>query len=251
MSRNVSIVKKFLMSQPFYEDGFEYQFISVEPEEDWAIKFTVNVILPKRGQSFVVEKFSYDVGNIIENASRYTGEKISYTEYILIEGKPIPENGVYINPEDCDEIIRSLNENVKKVTLSNDKDVSDVRAKISFSRNKERDKFYMMDSHQYLDFFLIYDIGRIEYNNTPVRVSEKMFDDFGEVFNEKLQNSSRFRDELQNIIYSVLEPSMKINNIDVFINAQYWINKIDGMEALSTGNSFKTEFVPEMFIQTS
>ena len=251
MSRNVSIVKKFLMSQPFYEDGFEYQFISVEPEEDWAIKFTVNVILPKRGQSFVVEKFSYDVGNIIENASRYTGEKISYTEYILIEGKPIPENGVYINPEDCDEIIRSLNENVKKVTLSNDKDVSDVRAKISFSRNKERDKFYMMDSHQYLDFFLIYNIGRIEYNNTPVRISEKMFDDFGEVFNEKLQNSSRFRDELQNIIYSVLEPSMKINNIDVFINAQYWINKIDGMEALSTGNSFKTEFVPEMFIQTS
>ena len=115
MSRNVSIVKKFLMSQPFYEDGFEYQFISVEPEEDWAIKFTVNVILPKKGQSFVVEKFSYDIGNIIENASRYTSEKISYTEHILIEGKPIPEYGAYINLEDCDEIIRSLNENVKQV----------------------------------------------------------------------------------------------------------------------------------------
>jgi len=251
MSRNVSIVKKFLMSQPFYEDGFEYQFISVEPEEDWAIKFTVNVILPKKGQSFVVEKFSYDIGNIIENASRYTSEKISYTEHVLIEGKPIPEYGVYINPEDCDEIIRSLNENVKQVTLSNDKDVSDVRTKISFSRNKERDKFYMMDTHQYIDFFLRYDIGRIEYNNTPVRISEKMFDDFGEVFNEKLQNSARFRDALQEIIYIVLEPSIKINNIDVFINAQYWINKIDGMEALSTGNSYKTEFMPEMFIQTS
>ena len=251
MSRNVSIVKKFLMSQPFYEDGFEYQFISVEPEEDWAIKFTVNVILPKKGQSFVVEKFSYDIGNIIENASRYTSEKISYTEHVLIEGKPIPEYGVYINPEDCDEIIRSLNENVAQVTLSNDKDVSDVRTKISFSRNKERDKFYMMDTHQYIDFFLRYDIGRIEYNNTPVRISEKMFDDFGEVFNEKLQNSARFRDALQEIIYIVLEPSIKINNIDVFINAQYWINKIDGMEALSTGNSYKTEFIPEMFIQTS
>ena len=44
---------------------------------------------------------------------------------------------------------------------------------------------------------------------------------------------------------------LKIDNIDVFINAQYWINKIDGMEALSTGNSYKTEFIPEMFIQTS
>jgi hypothetical protein len=251
MNRTASIVKKFLMSQPFFEDGFEYQFISVEPDEDWAIKFTVNVLLPKKGQSFVVEKFSHDIASIIENASKYIGEGISYTENILIEGKPIPENGVYINLEDSDEIIRSLNENVRQVTLSNNKDVSDVSARISFYRNKDRDKFYLMDSHQYIDFFIIYDIGRIEYNNTPVRISEKMFDDFGEVFNEKLQNSNRFRDELQDIIYSVLEPSIKINNIDVFINTDYWINKIDGMEALSTGNSYKTEFIPEMFIQTS
>jgi hypothetical protein len=251
MNRTASIVKKFLMSQPFFEDGFEYQFISVEPDSDWAIKFTVNVLLPKKGQSFVVEKFSYDIGVIIENASRYIGEGISYTENILVEGRPIPENGMYINPEDCDEIIRSLNENVKQVTLSNDKDVSDVRARISFSRNKERDKFYLMDSHHYMDFFLRYSIGRIEYNNTPVRINQKMFDDFGEVFNEKLQNSSRFRDELQDIIYRVLEPSIKIEDLEVYINAQYWINKIDGMESLSKGNSYKTEFIPEMFIQTS
>jgi hypothetical protein len=69
---------------------------------------------------------------------------------------------------------------IKSTGLDPDKDVSDVRTKISFSRNKERDKFYMMDTHQYIDFFLRYDIDRIEYNNTPVRISEKMFDDFGE-----------------------------------------------------------------------
>jgi hypothetical protein len=235
------------MSQPFFQDGFEYQFISVEPDEDWAIKFTVNVLLPKKGQSFVVEKFSYDIADIIENVSKYISEGISYTENILIEGRPIPESGIYINPEDCDEIIRSLNENVKQVTLSNDKDVSDVRAKISFSRNKERNKFYLMDAHQYIDFYLIYNIGRIEYNGMPVRINEKSFDEFGEVFNEKLQYSNRFRDTLQDIIYTVLEPSIKIKNIEVFINVQYWINKIDGMEVLSDGNSTKYDFVPEMF----
>ena len=251
MNRVAPIAKKFLMSQPFFEDGFEYQFISVEPDEDWAIKFTVNVLLPKKGQSFVVEKFSYDIGVIIENASRYIGEGISYTEDILVEGRPIPENGTYINNEDCDEIIRSLNENVRQVTLSNNKDVSDVRARISFSRNKDRNKFYTMDSHQYIDFYLIYNIGRIEYNNTPVRISEKMFDDFGEVFNEKLQDSTRFRDMLQDIIYTVLEPSIKIGYVDIFINAQYWIHKIDGMEVLVDGNSTNYDFIPEMFTQTS
>ena len=84
MNKIASFAKKFLMSQPFFEDGFEYQFISVEPDSDWAIKFTVNVLLPKKGQSFVVEKFSYDIGVIIENASRYIGEGISYTENILV-----------------------------------------------------------------------------------------------------------------------------------------------------------------------
>jgi hypothetical protein len=250
MNRTASIVKKFLMSQPFFEDGFEYQFISVEPDSDWAIKFTVNVLLPKKGQSFVVEKFSYDIGVIIENASRYIGEGISYTENILVEGRPIPENGVYINDEDCDEIIRSLNENVKQITLSNDKDVSDISAKISFYRNREK-IFYSMDVHEYIDFYLRYDISRIEYNNTPVRISEKMFDKFGEVFNDKLQDSTRFRDGLQDIIYRVLEPSIKIQDIEVYINAQYWIDKIDGMEVLVDGNSTIYEFIPEMFIEIS
>jgi hypothetical protein len=251
MNRVAPIAKKFLMSQPFFEDGFEYQFISVEPDSDWAIKFTVNVLLPKKGQSFVVEKFSYDISGIIDNTSKYIGEGISYTENILVEGKPIPENGLYINEEDCDEIIRSLNENIKQVTLSNSHDVSEVRAGISFSRNKNRKKFYLMDSHQYIDFFLIYNIGRIEYNGTAVRINQKMFDDFGEVFNEKLQESTRFRDKLQDIIYTVLEPSIKIDNIDVFINAQYWLNKIDGMEVIVDGYSTKYDFIPEMFIEIS
>lgn len=251
MSNTAKIAKKFLMSQPFYEDGVEYQFISVEPDEDWAIKFTVNVLLPKKGQSFVVEKFSYDIQNILDKVSYYIGDSISYTENILVEGKPIPKYGVYINPEDCDEIIRSINQNVKHVELSNDRDVSSVRADISFFRNTVREHFYLMDSHMYIDFFLKYNISKIEYNDTPVYVNEKMFDDFGEVFNEKLQNSDRFREFLQDIIYRVLEPSIQISDIEVYINAQYWINKVDGMEVLSNGNSIKYEFEPEMFKKIS
>jgi len=250
MSNIIKIVKKFLMSQPFFEDGVEYQFISVEPDDEWDIKFTVNVLLPKKGQSFVVEKFSYDINTIIINASKYIDDTISYTEHILVEGKPIPEYGVYINDEDCDEIIRSLNENVRHITLSNEKDVLDVSAKISFYRNREK-IFYSMDVHEYIDFYLIYDISRIEYNNTPVRISEKMFDKFGEVFNDKLQDSTRFRDNLQDIIYRVLEPSIKIEYIEVYINAQYGMNKIDGMKVFLDDFKAGYDFTPEMFIEIS
>ena len=249
---NVSkIAKKFLTSQPFYNDGFEYQFISVEDDLYDAIKFTVNVLLPKKGQSFVVEKFSYDIRDIIENMSKFIGQGVSYSEKILVEGKPIPEYGVYINDEDCNEILRALNENVRHVQVSNDRDVSSVRANISFSRNKERNKFYLMDSHQYIDIFLTYNISNFEYNDVPVNVNLKTIDEFAEVFNEKLQNSDLFRDKLEDIIYRVLEPSFHIEFLEVYINAQYWIDKVEGIEVHSTGNSFTTDFTPEMFNQTS
>jgi hypothetical protein len=82
MERIFKIVKKFLLSQPYYEDGFEYQFVSVELD-DVIIDFTVNVVLPKKEQSFTVEKFSYDIANIMENISKYVGEQIVYMEHIL------------------------------------------------------------------------------------------------------------------------------------------------------------------------
>ena len=249
MSNITKIAKKFLMSQPFYNDGFEYQFISVEDDSYGAIKFTVNVLLPKKGQSFVVEKFSYDIADIIENMSKFIGQGVSYSEKILVEGKEYPD--IYINTEYCDEFIRALNENVKYVTVSNDKDVSSFSANISFSRNKERENFYLLDAHQYIDIFLKYNIGNFEYNGVPVNVNLKTIDEFAEVFNEKLQNSDRFRDILQDIIYRVLEPSFQIEYLEVYYNAQYWIDKVEGIEVHSTGNSFTTDFSPEMFIEIS
>ena len=251
MGNIVKIAKKFLMSGPFYNDGFEYQFISVEDDLYDAIKFTVNVLLPKKGQSFVVEKFSYDIADIIENMSKFIGQGVSYSENIIVEGRTSPEEGLYLNDEDCDEIIRALNENVKYVEVSNNKDVSSVRANISFSRNKERNKFYLMDSHHYIDIFLKYNISNFEYNDVPVNVTLKTIDEFAEVFNEKLQNSDRFRDKLQDIIYRVLEPSLQIEYLEVYYNAKYWIDKVEGIEVHSTGNSFTTDFSPEMFTQIS
>ena len=249
MNQILKFAKKFLMSEPFYNDGFEYQIISVEDDSYNAIKFTVNVLLPKKGQSFVVEKFSYDIRDIIEDMSKFLGQEVSYSEKILVEGKEAPK--LYINPEDCDEIIKALNENVKHVVMSNDRDVSSVRTNISFSPNKDRDKFYLIDDHQYIDIFLKYNISNFEYNDVPVNVNLKKIDEFAEVFNEKLQNSERFRMKLEDIIYRVLEPSFHIEFIEVYYNAQYWINKVDGIEVHSMGDSRTTDFSEDMFTQTS
>ena len=248
MEKILKIVKKHLLSQPFYEDGFEYQFISAEVDDDISIDFTVNVILPEKGQSFVVEKFSYDIANIIDNVSKYMGEKIVYMEHILVEGKPAPKSGIYISPEDSKEIIRSLNENVNKVTLSNHNDVSYVESKISF---RFYEKFYSLDDATYIDINLDYNLSNLIYNDEPVNLNMKKIDEFAEVFNGKLQGSDRFRDKLQDIIYTVLNPIIKIRDIEVYVNANFWIDKVDGMEVHDSGGSLRKDFTPEMFTPAS
>jgi hypothetical protein len=112
MDKLVKIVRKYLTSQPHFEDGFEYQFVSVELDEV-IVNCVVNVILPKKGQSFLVEKFSHDIQNIMLFVSQMIGEKIQYNVKILVDGKPEPNDGLYISPKDLNEIIRRINENIK------------------------------------------------------------------------------------------------------------------------------------------
>ena len=116
---NFKIIKKILMSETFNVDGFEYQFISVEPYQDWGTNIVVNVVLPKKGQSFVVEKFSEDISHIIKRFSDYLGSVISYNEKILVDGRPVPKMGVYINKEDQNEIINALNGNMSNFSINN------------------------------------------------------------------------------------------------------------------------------------
>jgi hypothetical protein len=249
MEKIFKIVKKYLLSQPYFEDGFEYQFVSIELD-DIIIDFTVNVVLPKKGQSFCVDKFSQDISNIMENVSKYFGEQIVYMEHILVDGRPAPKSGIYINPEDCNEIIRALNGNMRHVEVSNDNDVSSVYTDISFRPGK-RSEFYSMDAHQYINIYLSYSLSNIVYNDEPVNLNMKMVDEFAEIFNEKLQNSDSFLSKLQDILYRIMEPSLKIEDLEVYFNPFYWIDKVEGMETHANGNSFETDFSEEMFKKTS
>jgi hypothetical protein len=252
MEKIFKIVKKFLLLQSYTENGFEYQFISVKLDDN-IIDFTVNVVLPKKGQSFVVDVFSYDISNIITNMSKHFGEQIVYMEHILVDGRPAPKDGVYINPEDCDEIIRALNENIKYISVTNNgihTDRFSVGSNISFTPQK-RNEFYSMDSHQYINIYLIYNLSNIKIDGNPVELDMKMVNEFAEVYNEKLQDSDSFLTKLQDIIYRVLEPSLKIEDLEVYYNPFYWIGKVEGMETHADGNSFKTDFSEEMFKKIS
>lgn len=249
MDNVIKVIRRYLTSQPHFEDGFEYQFVSVELDVV-IVNCVVNVILPKKGQSFLVEKFAQDIENIMLFVSQIVGEQISYLAKILVEGKPVPNDGVYINPEDSDEIIRRVNENIKYVVVSNSNEKINVGANISFSRPK-RGEFYLLDSYQYIDIFLDYKLQNIKVNDEPAEVNLRKIDIFADVFNQKLQDEDSFKDKLIEILYQILEPSLKNEDMEVYINPQYWITSVEGIETTGDGGTNERGFSDDMFIQTS
>ena len=232
---NFKIIKKILMSETFNVDGFEYQFISVEPYQDWGTNIVVNVVLPKKGQSFVVEKFSEDISHIIERFSTYLGSVISYNEKILVDGRPVPKMGVYINKEDQNEIINALNGNMSNFSINNgnvykDKIVDLIKIKGSLKWKKAK-KFY--DHYESIDFYFYYDVSNVIVNDGKLNINPGEIDKFATVLNDMLNDNHNFRDEIIDNIYMVLDHTTKIEHLDanVYYNAHYYLDRINGKKS--------------------
>ena len=232
---NFKIIKKILMSETFNVDGFEYQFISVEPYQDWGTNIVVNVVLPKKGQSFVVEKFSEDISHIIKRFSDYLGSVISYNEKILVDGRPVPKMGVYINKEDQNEIINALNGNMSNFSINNgnvykNKIVDLIKIKGSLKWKKAK-KFY--DHYESIDFYFYYDVSNVIVNDGELNINPSEIDKFATVLNDMLQDNHNFRDEILDNIYMVLDHTTKIEHLDanVYYNAHYYLDRINGKKS--------------------
>ena len=223
------------MSETLNVDGFEYQFISVEPYQDWGTNIVVNVVLPKKGQSFVVEKFSEDISHIIKRFSDYLGSVISYNEKILVDGRPVPKMGVYINKEDQNEIINALNGNMSNFSINNgnvykNKIVDLIKIKGSLKWKKAK-KFY--DHYESIDFYFYYDVSNVIVNDGKLNINPSEIDKFATVLNDMLNDNHTFRDEILDNIYMVLDHTTKIEHLDakVYYNAHYYLDRINGKKS--------------------
>lgn len=246
MNNLIKFTKKFLMLEPFIVDGFEYQFISVEPYEDFGIEITVNVILPKKGQSYVIEKFSYDVYHILENMNQYYGTTISYQEVILVEGQ-LPKRRAYINEEDQNEIIDSLNGNLSNFSIfTTGSDYDTFRIKGSMDWEKVEKRFYEVNGSD-IDVYFYFNVSDIVVNNGEFGINPSQIDEFTSTLNDRLQDNDQLRDKAQDTIYRVLEPSTQIENLEVYFNANYYLNKINGKEYKPTSPDMG--FKRRMFIE--
>ena len=245
MSDLSKIIKKMLMSHPFLENGCEYHFIKVEPDGDKiapAYNITVNVILPKKNQSYATPVFSDDIIEIIDNVSKYLDTSISYHEKILVNGKQPVKDGVYISPEKEQKVLKEIQQRIQTAELITNKTNS---LKFNIHWEPSNGYFSKFDG-DYITFYFYVKLSNFKINGKTVSPNLDMIDELAGVVSDMMYDSDRFKDEVENILYSTLRDEINLLKIDnLYVQPLWHVKSIDGLDVHPTVNHF--DINDEMF----
>lgn len=243
------IIIKSLKNSSFENDGFIYNFYDVIFNSEGKISqrhsttgyydFFVNVILPNKNQSYSIIKFEYDLNNYISNFSKYFGSSLSYRLHFLVDGEDPPL--VYINPESLYEIVDAVEQSIKKGTLEF-KNGKKITFDIDILQPKERNFTEFNDDQ--INFYFPLNVGNVFYDGEKIDVSKfdkEKFEDFAGYLNELFIDDDGSRGRMENIIYEILEPQLKLGECDQFIQANTYVAQLYGKDVKPGWGNFKIE----------
>jgi len=243
------IIVKTLKNSSFKEDGFIYNFYDANYEIKGKIKpyhnatgyynFFVNVILPQKNQSYSIVKFEYDVNDYIGRFSKYFGQSISYKLHFLVDNKD-PEL-VYINPESLSEIVDAAEQSIKKGKLEFVND-SELTFNIDILQPKKRG--FTEFSDYSISFFFPLNISNVYYDGEKIDISKfdkEKIENFTGYLNDLLIEDDGSRGRMENIIYDILEPQLKLRNCDQFVQANTYVVQLYGKDVKPSWGNFKIE----------
>lgn len=221
------IIKKVLLNQSFFEEGYEYQFIGVEIGKDGvSYDLTINVILPKKGQSYVTAVFSYHIHKILSNLWKYINDSFPYSEHILINGKEPIKSGVYISDEKQVKILTNLRNQVTSAEIK----LKNNYLSFNISWKPQSEQSYTLDD-VYIDFYYYISLSNFKFGNKKVIPNLEFGDKIAGVISDSLFDDDDFKNKVDDIIYTTMRDEVDLTKIDeVYFNGIWRIIKIDGWE---------------------
>lgn len=243
-SRIENIIRRFLLENEFEIDGNKFKFLSVEPYDlhsRMAFKFEVNVILPRENMCYAVPKFDGDIQGILINLWNYLGTQFSYSiNKILVNGKT-PDNPIYITPQKQKEILTTLNNDIGRIKLRGENITVDFNA--GFRPIREY-LYWLSDVN--IEFYFAIHASSFREDGKPINPNLDKIDDLGTALSEGMNDSDSVRNDVESIIYRILEPDLKIHNVDdLYYNAGFTVTKIDGID--TSGNDWGVYLDRELF----
>jgi hypothetical protein len=224
------IIKKVLLNQSFFEEGYEYQFIGVEIGKDtFSYDLTINVILPKKGQSYVTAVFSYHIHKILSNLWKYINDSFSYSEHILINGKEPIKGGVYISREKQNKILTNLRNQVTSAEIK----LKNNYLSFNVSWNPQSEQSYTLED-VYIDFYYYIGLSNFKIGDKKVIPNLEYADKIAGAISDSLFDDDNFKNKVDDIIYTTMSDEVDLTKIDeAYFNGIWRIIKIDGWEVSS------------------
>lgn len=237
------ILRRALMESVYVIRGIEYQFLSIDlDEEGIGYKIVVNVNLPKKDMSYITSIFSRKIFDILDNIMMYIGTSFSYSETIFVNGKLSNTDGVYISEKDLTKIINTLNNDVSEIYL----DFKPKKPDISFSVK------WLYGSQPYnlmqnsLNFFFNlklsnFNVDRKHKNPNPEKI-EKLSGYLRYVITE----NDDFFDTINDKVYSILSEDIEISaDEELYFDCSIQVIKVENFSVAQTKT---TEFDKDFFI---
>jgi hypothetical protein len=221
------VIKKVLLNQSFFEEGNEYQFIGVEIGKDGvSYDLTINVILPKKGQSYVTKVFSYHIHKILSNLWNYINDSFQYSEHFLIDGKEPIKGGVYITTEKQNKILTNLRNQVTSTEIK----LKNNYLSFNISWKPQSEQSYTLED-VYIDFYYYISLSNFKFGNKKVIPNLEIGDKIAGVISDSLFDDDNFKEKVDDIIYTTMYDEVNLTKIDeVYFNGIWRIIKIDGWE---------------------
>ena len=223
------LINKLYVGKTIKKDRFSYEFISSSINSDYnRVNIRINVITPKKGQSYFKGALENDVREIIsKNVEPFIGKTL-YNLYFYVDGHDYED--IFISDEDKRKIFENLSK-INEISILN----NNIKFKAKVSFKEPRNYPWYQNGPEGLEINFSYDIYDIRVNGERPGPNfgkdNKKIDILAQNINELLLDSDRFRDDVEEAVIVVLEPSMRIlDGDDMYYTAYYYIDKIDGIK---------------------
>ena len=243
MNKELKLVRRVLIGNSFNKDGYEYRFLSIDPDDrELAYNIVVDVTLPKKGQSYATPVFSGHIHDILSNIWKYIGTSFSYSEKILVDGEEPVKGNVYISPEKQKEVYSTMVREINHVKIKTS--IGNLSFDVSW---RPAEKFYSLDD-VYLDFNFNIQISKFILDGAYVKPNLKMADDVAGTILNVMYDTDYLRDEINNVIYDVMADEIDVTKVDdLYYQVLFYISKIDGFEVNGRYSNYY-DLEPNMFI---
>lgn len=228
VSRIQKIISRFLLENDFKVKGNTYKFIYVkpyDPDNEMSIKIGVNVIMPDNKSSYLKQILENNIEEIFINLSKYVNGTLSYyLEELMVNGETIIGNA-YVSPEKQKQILSTLNSRLNNVTIKS----NDVLLNFNIGFSPGREFFYRL-SDVILEFYFNLKISHLTKNGVDLIPNLNKIDDLSGALTDLLNDDDNFRGSVEDVVYEILEPEIRIGQYDLYYGVLFYVNKIDGLD---------------------